>query len=70
VLGALEEGAWQHLPRQRRLADGSLLVWLEAGKASAARYRLRQGMWVRILPYHITDERLQRCPKRLSHVIQ
>ena len=28
VLGALEAGVWEHLPGQRRLADGSVLVWV------------------------------------------
>jgi hypothetical protein len=58
VLGALEAGVWEHLPRQRRLADGSLLVWIEPGKPSSARYPLRKGRWVRIISYRITDERL------------
>ena len=28
VLGALQAGVWEHLPRQRRLADGSVLAWV------------------------------------------
>ena len=28
VLGALQAGVWEHLPGQRRLADGSVLVWV------------------------------------------
>ncbi len=28
ALGALEAGAWEHLSRQRRLADGSVLAWV------------------------------------------
>ncbi len=27
-LGALEAGAWERLPKQRRLSDGSVLVWV------------------------------------------
>jgi hypothetical protein len=58
VLGALEAGVWEHLGRQRRLGDGSVLAWVEPGKASAAKYPLRKGMWVRILSYRVSDERL------------
>jgi hypothetical protein len=28
ALGALEAGAWEHLSKQRRLCDGSVLVWV------------------------------------------
>lgn len=58
VLAALEAGVWEQLGRQRRLADGSVLAWVEPGKAGSARYPLHTGMWVRILSYRITDERL------------
>ena len=58
ALGALEAGVWEHLSRQRRLSDGSVLAWLEPGSAHSTKYPLRRGMWVRILSYRITDERL------------
>jgi DDE family transposase/transposase IS4-like protein len=58
VLGALEAGAWEHLPRQRRLADGSVLAWVPPTRWGAAHYRVRGGMWVRIISYRVTDERL------------
>lgn len=58
VLGALEAGVWEHLPGQRRLSDGSLLVWIPPSSASQAHYPVQQGLWVRLLPYQVTDERL------------
>src|SRR6266446_6684743 len=58
VLGALEAGAWEHLPRQRRLADGSVLAWVGPTRPGAALYPVREGMWVRIISYRVTDERL------------
>ncbi|MDQ6659499.1 MAG: transposase [Chloroflexota bacterium] len=56
VLGALQAGSWEHLPRQRRLADGSMLAWVPASRA--VQYPMRQGMGVRIISYRLTDERL------------
>ncbi len=61
ALGALEAGAWEHLSHQRRLCDGSLLVWVPASRNVC--YPMRKGMWVRILPYQITDERLGEAGK-------
>ncbi len=58
VLAALEAGAWEHLSRQRRLADGSVLAWVGPTRPGHAHYPLRQGMWVRIISYRVTDERL------------
>src|SRR5438067_3684537 len=58
VLGALEAGAWEHLSRQRRLADGSVLAWVGPTRPGHAHYRVHQGMWVRIISYRVTDERL------------
>src|SRR5438046_544569 len=58
VLGALEAGAWEHLSRQRRLADGSVLAWVGPTRPGAAKYPVRRGMWVRIISYRVTDERL------------
>ena len=58
VLGALEAGAWEHLSQQRRLADGSVLAWVEPTRPGSAKYPLRAGMWVRIISYRVTDERL------------
>jgi Transposase DDE domain/Insertion element 4 transposase N-terminal len=56
VLGALEAGAWDHLPRQRRLADGSVLAWVPPTRA--VQYPMQRGMWVRLISYRVTDERL------------
>lgn len=61
ALGALEAGAWEHLARQRRLSDGSLLVWVPASRTVC--YPMRKGMWVRILSYQITDSRLGEAGK-------
>ena len=58
VLGALEAGAWEHLSRQRRLADGSVLAWVGPTRPGDAKYPLRRGMWVRIISYRVTDERV------------
>jgi Insertion element 4 transposase N-terminal/Transposase DDE domain len=49
VLAALEAGAWEHLSRQRRLADGSVLAWVGPTRPGHAHYRVHEGMWVRIL---------------------
>jgi Insertion element 4 transposase N-terminal/Transposase DDE domain len=57
VLGALEAGVWEHLGHQRRLADGSVLAWVGPTCPRHAHYPVRQGMWVRILSYRLTDER-------------
>lgn len=58
VLGALEAGAWEQLPRQRRLSDGSVLAWVPPGKLGSSCYPLPKGLWVRIISYRLTDERL------------
>jgi hypothetical protein len=58
VLGALEAGMWEHLSPHRRLADGSVLAWVGPTRPGSAHYPLRRGMWVRILSYRLTDERL------------
>ncbi len=44
VLGALEAGAWEQPKRARRLADGSVLAWVNPSHAGHARYRKPQGM--------------------------
>src|SRR5216683_2644 len=56
VLLALEAGAWDRLPRQRRLADGSVLAWVPPTRG--VHYPMQRGMWVRLLSYRVTDERL------------
>jgi DDE family transposase len=56
VLGALEAGAWERPKQARRLADGSVLAWVEP--AHGGRYRPQRGMWVRIISYRVTDARL------------
>lgn len=58
VLGALEAGVWEHLPQQRRLSDGSVLAWVPASRPGQALYPVQRGLWVRILAYRVTDERL------------
>ncbi len=58
VLGALEAGAWEHLDQQRRLSDGSVLAWVPPTGKGQAQYPLQRGMWVRLISYRITDERL------------
>ncbi len=58
VLGALEAGVWEQLSHQRRLADGSVLAWVGPTRPSHAHYPVRRGMWVRIIAYRVTDERL------------
>ena len=58
VLGALEAGVWEHLPGQRRLADGSVLVWVPPTCPGQAHYPVQRGLWVRIISYQVTDERL------------
>ena len=57
VLGALEAGVWEHLP-QRRLADGSVLVWVPPSPKKQALYPVERGVWVRIISYRVTDARL------------
>jgi hypothetical protein len=56
TLGALEAGAWEHLPKQRRLCDGSVLAWVPP--THNVQYPMQRGMWVRIISYRLTDERL------------
>src|SRR2546423_3619609 len=58
ALGALEAGVWERLDHQRRLADGSVLAWVGPTRPSHAHYPVRGGMWVRIISYRVTDERL------------
>src|SRR5947208_4618457 len=58
VLGALEAGVWEQLPQQRRLADGSVLAWVGPTRPGHAHYLVGRGLWVRILSYRVTDERL------------
>jgi len=58
VLGALQAGTWEYLDQQRRLADGSVLAWVPPTPKGQASYPLQRGMWVRIISYRITDERL------------
>jgi hypothetical protein len=58
ALGALEAGVWEQLDQQRRLADGSVLAWVGPTRPSQAHYPVRRGMWVRIISYRVTDERL------------
>ena len=58
ALGALEAGVWEQLSPQRRLADGSVLAWVAPTRPGHAHYPLHRGMWVRIISYRVTDDRL------------
>lgn len=58
ALGALEAGVWERLAHQRRLADGSVLAWVGPTRSAHAHYPVHRGMWVRIIAYRVTDERL------------
>ncbi len=58
VLGALEAGVWEHLGKPRRLADGSVLAWVPPSPKGQALYPVQHGLWVRIISYQVTDERL------------
>jgi hypothetical protein len=58
ILGALEAGVWEQLSHQRRLVDGSVLAWVGPRRPGSAHYPVRRGMWVRIISYRVTDERL------------
>lgn len=55
VLASLPSGMWEKGPR-RRLSDGSELVQLRPNRRGC--YPLTQPIWVRIISYRITDERL------------
>jgi hypothetical protein len=55
VLASLPSGMWEKGPR-RRLRDGSELVQLKPNRRGC--YPLNQPIWVRIISYRITDERL------------
>ena len=57
-LGALQAGVWDRLPRRRRLCDGSILLWVPPSRKGSACYPLTTGLWVRIISYQLTDERL------------
>jgi Transposase DDE domain/Insertion element 4 transposase N-terminal len=61
ALGALQAGAWEHLPKQRRLVDGSVLAWVPPTRN--VQYPSQRGMWVRIISYRVTDERLGEVDK-------
>ncbi len=64
VLGALQAGTWEHLPKPRRLADGSVLAWVPPTRN--AQYPSQRGMWVRIISYRVTDERVARTRQGVS----
>jgi hypothetical protein len=55
VLASLPSGMWEKGPR-RRLSDGSELVQLRPNKRGC--YPLTKPIWVRIISYRITDQRL------------
>src|SRR5262249_54012795 len=56
VLAALQAGTWENLSKQRRLADGSVLAWVNPSRH--VKYPMKKGMWVRLISYRITDSRL------------
>jgi len=67
-LGALEAGVWEQVEQTRRLADGSVLAKVGPVRAQDAKYPLREGMWVRIISYRVTDERLGE-PQRVYRLV-
>jgi hypothetical protein len=58
ALGALEAGAWEQVPKQRRLSAGSVLAWVPPSRPGSLKYPLQRGLWGRIISYRVTDERL------------
>lgn len=58
ALGALEAGAWEKAPKRRRLSDGSVLVWIAPNPKGDVCYPVQKGLWVRIISYRLTDDRL------------
>ena len=56
VLASLPSGMWEKGYERIKLCDGSELVRRTPNKGSC--YPLRQPIWVRIISYRITDERL------------
>ena len=56
VLASLPSGMWEKGYKRIKLSDGSELVQLTPNKNCC--YPLRKPIWVRIISYHITDERL------------
>lgn len=56
VLASLPSGMWEKGYKRIRLSDGSELVQLTPNKRGC--YPLHKPMWVRIISYRITDERL------------
>lgn len=56
VLGVVQAGTWENLSKQRRLVDGSVLAWVNPSRG--VKYPMKKGMWVRIISYRLTDERL------------
>jgi Transposase DDE domain/Insertion element 4 transposase N-terminal len=57
-LGALEAGVWENVSEQCRLSDGTVLAWIAPSRPSQAHYPVQRGVWVRIISYRVTDERL------------
>jgi hypothetical protein len=56
VLASLPSGMWEKGYKRIRLSDGSELVQLTPNKNCC--YPLRKPIWVRIISYRVTDERL------------
>jgi hypothetical protein len=56
VLASLPSGMWEKGYERIKLCDGSELVRLTPNKGSC--YPLRKPIWVRIISYRVTDERL------------
>jgi Transposase DDE domain/Insertion element 4 transposase N-terminal len=46
------------LERRRRLCDGSVFAWVPPSRCGQVLYPVQRGLWVRILSYRVTDERL------------
>jgi hypothetical protein len=58
ALGQLEVGVWEHPRAHHRLSDGSSIIRLYPTDTKKTKYPLHQSMWVRIIRYRLTDERL------------
>ena len=58
ALGQLEAGVWEHPRESHRLSDGSSIIRLSPTDKKKTKYPLNQPIWVRIIRYQFTDERL------------
>jgi len=59
---ALEAGAWRTF-QTAALADGSVLAWVTL---TWVKYPMKKGMWVRLISYRLTDERLGKWAQSIA----